>query len=205
MQFVRAWLDGWFGAATAESDRHSADAPFSFTCGARSSREWLKLADAHRTTGDGAGNRRLHQLRWRDAATGLACVMELTEFHDFPAMEWVVRVRNDGSAETDAIANSVVEAGTNAIQHGHHYDARLPVDMIFEVRGDRLCVRVHDVGPGFDVAKVLSADPTSPESILAPRGRGIFIMKSLMDEVEFVMSPGSGTTAVLTKYHRAAR
>ena len=109
-----------------------------------------------------------------------------------------------GEDEADAIANSVVEAGTNAIQHGHHYDTRLPVDLIFEVRSDRLCIRVHDVGPGFDVAKVLSSDPTSPESILAPRGRGIFIMKSLMDEVEFEISQGRGCTAVLTKYHRTA-
>lgn len=131
------------------------------------------------------------RMEWLDlvdrVAAGIAAQLELTQ------------------DETDAIANSVVEAGTNAIQHGHHYDTRLPVDMVFEVRGDRLCVRVHDVGPGFDLAKVLSSDPTSPESILAPRGRGIFIMKSLMDEVEFVMSPGSGTTAVLTKYHHAAR
>jgi serine/threonine-protein kinase RsbW len=109
-----------------------------------------------------------------------------------------------GEEEADAIANSVVEAGTNAIQHGHHYDTRLPIDMIFEVQGDRLCVRVHDLGPGFDVAKVLDFDPTAAESILAPRGRGIFIMKSLMDEVRFEINPGKGCTAVLTKYHRTA-
>jgi serine/threonine-protein kinase RsbW len=104
--------------------------------------------------------------------------------------------------ETDAIANSVVEAGTNAIQHGHRYNAELPVDLVFEVLPDRLCVRVHDRGPGFDVSKVLRVDPTTPEGILALCGRGIFIMKSLMDEVEFVITPGEGCTAILTKHHR---
>jgi serine/threonine-protein kinase RsbW len=105
-------------------------------------------------------------------------------------------------AETDAIANSVVEAGTNAIQHGHRYDERLPVDLVFEVLPDRLNIRVHDRGPGFDASKVPRLDPTSPDGILALCGRGIFIMRSLMDEVEFVIVPGEGCTAILTKHHR---
>jgi serine/threonine-protein kinase RsbW len=104
----------------------------------------------------------------------------------------------------DAVANSVVEAGTNAIQHGHRYASALPVDLVFEVQADRLTVRVHDRGPGFDVAKVLLADPTAPGSLLCSRGRGIFIMKSLMDRVEFEISAGMGCTAVLTKYRRAS-
>lgn len=105
MQLVQAWLDSWIGAPAAESDRHSMDAPFSFTCGNRSSRDWLQVAAARRATGDWIGDRRLHQLCWRDAVTGIFCVVELTEFRDFPALEWVIRLRNDGPAETEAIAN----------------------------------------------------------------------------------------------------
>ncbi|MBM3317633.1 MAG: ATP-binding protein [Candidatus Eisenbacteria bacterium] len=101
--------------------------------------------------------------------------------------------------EANSIANSVIEAGTNAIQHGHFLDADLPVDFLFQIGADALRVRVSDQGPGFDVEAVLRSDPTSPDSLLASRGRGIFIMKSLMDEVSFEMLPRRGCTVVLTK------
>jgi len=104
--------------------------------------------------------------------------------------------------DADGVANSVLEAGTNAIQHGHRYNPDLPVDILFEIYPDRLRVRVHDEGPGFDAEKVLRADPTDPQCLLAQRGRGIFIMRSLMDEVCFEIGEHSGCTAILTKYRR---
>ncbi|MCK4412198.1 MAG: ATP-binding protein [Candidatus Eisenbacteria sp.] len=107
--------------------------------------------------------------------------------------------------DANSVANSVLEAATNAIQHGHQYNPAHPVGIVFEVAPDVLRVKVHDKGPGFDVGKVLNANPTGPESLLEPRGRGIFIMKSLMDEVVFEMEAGKGCTAVLTKHHPARR
>jgi len=104
--------------------------------------------------------------------------------------------------EADGVANSVLEAGTNAIQHGHRYDPELPVEIIFEISADALRVRVHDEGRGFDADRVLRVDPTDPQCLLAQRGRGIFIMRSLMDEVAFEI--GHGCTAILTKYRSKA-
>jgi serine/threonine-protein kinase RsbW len=104
--------------------------------------------------------------------------------------------------EAHSVANSVLEAGTNAIQHGHSLSSPKPVDFIFQIGGDALRIRVRDQGPGFDVDAVLNADPTSPLGILRPRGRGIFIMKSLMDDVTFEIEPGRGCTAILTKYFK---
>ncbi|MFH1144553.1 MAG: ATP-binding protein [Candidatus Eisenbacteria bacterium] len=106
--------------------------------------------------------------------------------------------------DADGISNSVLEAGTNAIQHGHRYNPDLPVDILFEITDAALQVRVHDEGPGFDAQKVLRADPTDPDFLLAPRGRGIFIMRSLMDEVIFDIREGKGCTAILTKYRKPA-
>ena len=94
------------------------------------------------------------------------------------------------------ITTSVIEAGTNAIQHGHHRDARLPVDIEFRVHPDTLEIVVHDTGKGFDV-KSINGDMTSPEHILDARGRGIYIMRSCMDRVEFDFS--NGTTCRLVK------
>lgn len=99
--------------------------------------------------------------------------------------------------DRSAISLSVVEAGTNAIQHGHRADGSTPVDVRFELRPDNLTVLVHDRGPGF-VPPAETPDMTSPEHLLDHRGRGIFIMRSCMDEVNFDFSSG-GTTVRLVK------
>ena len=92
-------------SSVQKPERHPAEVPFSFACGTRSSREWLKLENATRESGEWQNDKRLHFLRWRDPEAGLSCVMELTEFRDFPALEWVVRLRCDGTEETAPIAD----------------------------------------------------------------------------------------------------
>ena len=99
------------------------------------------------------------------------------------------------------ISMSVIEAGTNAIQHGHQRDASKPVDTIFTVFPDRLEIAVHDLGKGFDVDSV-NGNVTSPEHILDLRGRGIFIMRQCMDSVRFEFGP-SGTSCLLVKLRPA--
>jgi serine/threonine-protein kinase RsbW len=92
---------------------------------------------------------------------------------------------------------SVIEAGTNAIQHGAGRDAAKSVEVVFSVYPDHLEVSVHDPGPGFDLGAV-SGDVTSPEHLLDARGRGIFIMRACMDSVDFAFD-ASGTTCRLVK------
>jgi len=86
-----------------QPERHPSEMPFSFLCGRRSSRDWATRNNAARESTAWRDGKRLHVLLWRDAESALGCVMELTEFSDFPAMEWVVRIRYDGTAESDAI------------------------------------------------------------------------------------------------------
>lgn len=99
------------------------------------------------------------------------------------------------------ISISVLEAGTNAIQHGNRIDPAKRVELAFELHKDRLEVVVHDRGKGFDVEKLLT-DITSPEHLLDLRGRGIYMMRSCMDTVDFTFSP-EGTTVRLVKARRA--
>ena len=103
--------------------------------------------------------------------------------------------------DKDAIAISVIEAGTNAVQHGHSHDENRHLEIVFRMFPDRLEVDVTDHGTGFDLA--LLEDATAPENLLKARGRGIFIMKSMMDDVQFQFSD-RGTLCRLVKRRRAA-
>ena len=95
------------------------------------------------------------------------------------------------------VTMAVIEAGTNAIQHGHKRDASKSVDFTFSAFPDRLEVNVHDLGPGFDLDGV-NGDVTSAAHLLDARGRGIYIMRACMDRVDFTFSP-SGTVCHLVK------
>jgi serine/threonine-protein kinase RsbW len=107
-----------------------------------------------------------------------------------------------GEEERAAISLAVVEAGTNAIQHGHRHDGVTPVDLRYELFPDRITVTVHDSGPGFRPPAEIP-DMTAPEHLLDERGRGIFIMRACMDRVDFDFTRG-GTTVHLMKLAPAA-
>jgi anti-sigma regulatory factor (Ser/Thr protein kinase) len=92
---------------------------------------------------------------------------------------------------------AVIEAGTNAIQHGSRGDPAKEIEVVFSLYPDRLEASVHDQGPGFDPAGV-DTDVTAPEHLLDARGRGIFIMRSCCDDVGFDFDR-SGTTCRLVK------
>ncbi len=103
----------------------------------------------------------------------------------------------------DAVSISVIEAGTNAIQHGHKRDASKIVEFQFDLTPDALMITVHDSGPGFDLNAVLARNPTTPEALMNCSGRGIFIMREMMDKVDFEIRPTTGTTVRLLKTKRS--
>ena len=78
---------------------------------------------------------------------------------------------------------AVTEAVNNAIKHGSHSDSSKNVNLSLLVDGSTLKFRVEDQGPGFDYLHL--PDPTAPENLEKPGGRGIFLMKHLADEVVF--------------------
>ena len=102
--------------------------------------------------------------------------------------------------DRDAVAISVIEACTNAIQHGNGQDSGKPVGVVFELDPDQLTILVHDEGRGFLPAP---EDSMSPPDLLATRGRGIFIMRSMMDQVEFDFSHGTTVSLVKRRSHSA--
>jgi anti-sigma regulatory factor (Ser/Thr protein kinase) len=86
--------------------------------------------------------------------------------------------------QRDNLAVAVAEALSNAAVHGNRLHPRHQVRVMVAVI-PRVCVvvEVSDLGPGFDSTQV--GDPTHPARVLMPGGRGIFLMKQLVDRVEY--------------------
>lgn len=78
---------------------------------------------------------------------------------------------------------ALTEAVNNAIFHGNKQDPNKSVVLHYNVEGDDFTFTVEDQGPGFDYENV--PDPTSPENLEKPNGRGVFLMRHLSDEIEF--------------------
>ena len=78
---------------------------------------------------------------------------------------------------------ALTEAANNAIMHGNRYDADKKVIINYDFAEPVLNIRVSDEGRGFDFDNL--PDPTEPEYIDKPCGRGVFLIKRLADKVDF--------------------
>ena len=92
---------------------------------------------------------------------------------------------------------AVREAVTNAVLHGNRQDENKTVDLVLKSSPDAVEISVHDQGPGFNPEDV--PDPTANENILKTSGRGIFFMRTFMDEVDWLIRPEGGTTVRMLK------
>jgi serine/threonine-protein kinase RsbW len=98
---------------------------------------------------------------------------------------------------TVAVRESVV----NAIKHGNRYDVRKRVHVEFTSLEDSgapgVAILVRDEGCGFDPTTI--ADPLAPENLLKANGRGIFLMRTFMDEMTFERSQQGGMQVRMVK------
>ncbi len=95
------------------------------------------------------------------------------------------------------ILMAVREAVANAIKHGNRQDMSKHVHLEMDVVADTLAISIRDEGEGFDPGAVV--DPLAPENRLKTSGRGIFYMRTFMDEVRFQRHPEGGMEIVLKK------
>lgn len=82
-----------------------------------------------------------------------------------------------------AIRLALEEAVVNAHKHGNHADPSKHIVVSYEVLPHRIVVRVRDEGQGFNPRVV--PDPTSPDRISLPSGRGLMLMRAYLDEVSY--------------------
>ena len=127
----------------------------------------------------------------------------MTGVHDYPVLtrsvvmdselEQAHRVQSEVIVATQAfdvsesdqfgICLALEEALVNAIKHGNGTDPARKVRVDVEISSKRVYIRIEDEGPGFDVAAV--PDPTLPENLNRPSGRGLLLMRHYMSRVEF--------------------
>jgi serine/threonine-protein kinase RsbW len=99
------------------------------------------------------------------------------------------------------ITMAVREATVNAVMHGNGGDFAKHITASLENTGSSLVFKVADEGPGLDPETL--PDPLAPENLLRGSGRGIFLIRSFMDEVHFrQLHPGTELT--LIKHLRTA-
>lgn len=117
------------------------------------------------------------------------------------AEEIAVNTAKDAGFDEDdllKIGMSVRESMVNAVAHGNRYNAHKKVQFSVTINGRSLTVIVGDEGEGFDVESL--PDPLAPENIMRTSGRGIFLIRSFMDEVRIRRREPSGTEVTLVKH-----
>jgi serine/threonine-protein kinase RsbW len=97
---------------------------------------------------------------------------------------------------TDAVVLATNEAASNAIRHAHHgrTDAQLQIQCRFCPEGLEICL--HDEGEPFDLEAVPRLDPAE----IRPGGRGVFLMRALMDELSCQPRGEHGNTLRMVKH-----
>ena len=107
--------------------------------------------------------------------------------------------RQAGLADDDSywLVTALREAAANAILHGNRQDPELRTSIDYRIQNGEVTIRVEDEGDGFDLDEV--PDPTNPDHLLRPSGRGIFYMRQFMTRVEFSRAPSGGTVVEMAR------
>jgi len=96
------------------------------------------------------------------------------------------------------IGMAVRESMVNAVVHGNRYNANKKVRLSVAKNSERFTVRIADEGEGFEFEHL--PDPLAPENIMRTSGRGIFLIRSFMDEFQIRRLDPGGTEVTLVKY-----
>ena len=102
--------------------------------------------------------------------------------------------RNFSDRDLFAVRLALEEGIVNAIKHGNDYSADKQVHISYRISADVFSIRIEDEGDGFSPEDV--PDPTLDENLDRPSGRGVMLMKSFMNTVEY---KNNGTVLVLEK------
>ena len=95
---------------------------------------------------------------------------------------------------------ATTEAVNNGILHGNQRDPKKKVILTCEINRETVTIHVQDEGPGVDPSKL--PDPLADENLMRENGRGVFLMRSLMDEVTFERIPDGAIVTMTMKLQK---
>jgi serine/threonine-protein kinase RsbW len=113
-------------------------------------------------------------------------------------MEGVCRAAGFDERTTRAVVLATDEATNNAMRHAHQGQPEAPIQIQCFIQPDSLEIHVHDVGAPFDLEAVPRLDPAE----LRIGGRGVFLMRTIMDELTCSPRCGRGNTLRMLKRAR---
>jgi serine/threonine-protein kinase RsbW len=117
--------------------------------------------------------------------------------------EFVARVaRKVGFRDDDVskIELAVDEACANVIKHAYNKDDKQPIDIAIQIDYQKLTVIITDRGRGFDPNRIKRPDMNEYLAEMRVGGLGIYLMRTLMDEIDFDMKPGKRNQVIMSKY-----
>jgi serine/threonine-protein kinase RsbW len=94
------------------------------------------------------------------------------------------------------ISTALIEACSNAIEHGNKFGKDKRVKVVMGFNGASVTARVYDEGEGFDYDEILSRSAPDP---MSERGRGLVIMRAFTDDLKFSYKQEQGLCVELTK------
>lgn len=109
-----------------------------------------------------------------------------------------------GDADIYAIQLAVDEAVTNIIEHAYKHDESGNIDLKCESTNDGIKIVLHDHGCPFDPDTLPEPRFNVPLEELKPRGLGVFLIRQMMDEVEYKFNSKKGNYLTLIKYKKVS-
>jgi serine/threonine-protein kinase RsbW len=103
-----------------------------------------------------------------------------------------------GEEDLQKVGMAVRESLVNAVLHGNQYDPEKKAGIRVELQNGGLVITVTDEGAGFDLTDV--PDPVAQENLLRHSGRGIFLIRAFMDELQVRRLVPRGTEVRMVKY-----
>ncbi len=100
--------------------------------------------------------------------------------------------------EVQRVEMAVREAAVNAVYHGNAYDSNKKMTFVLERTPESIVIVISDEGKGLNETEI--PDPLAPENLMRTSGRGIFLIRSFMDEFQMRHLEFGGTEVTLIKY-----
>ncbi|MGE5680419.1 MAG: ATP-binding protein [Bacillota bacterium] len=117
--------------------------------------------------------------------------------------EFLENISKEINLEKSRINNlllSVNEAISNAMLHGNKSDINKKVKITVNINQTKLSISIKDEGKGFDPEKI--PDPTSPENIFKESGRGLYIMRTCIDDMHYIFHPDGTELILVTRINK---